>query len=242
VRCGSVLLSLIFVQIGTMKALHRSESDMFGLLRRFRAAPAIDNNQDLMLRFCSLGYNCEFGIAQRAYDAEPLDLLRWAATPYPVLLTLLQRRFAGIGDPSAIKIDATTYGAMVKHTGYDFAWHAFAAPGMTEAEIHAREVKRLPFLARKLIEDFENASRIFVLKGATKADAQRVLDLMDNFGGKPTLLYVNDSAPVSIERAAVRLLSGHIPEFSDHRHVDTTTRSEEWLSLCRLALSQVPAG
>lgn len=39
--------------------------------------PSNDTARGLMLDFCSLGNNCEFGIAQRKSGAEPLDLLRW---------------------------------------------------------------------------------------------------------------------------------------------------------------------
>lgn len=207
---------------------------MFGILRRIRPAPAIETDQDLMLRFCSLGYNCEFGMAQRAYDAEPLDLLRWAATPFPVLLALLHRQFAGIGDPAALRIDTASPDPMVNHTGYDFCWHSFAGPQMTATEVHAREVKRLPFLARKLIEDIGSAGRFFVITRASVAEAREVLGEMDRFGGRPVLLSVSDGAPVGVERIAPRLLHGRIPAFADWKHVDKTTRAEDWLALCRL--------
>jgi hypothetical protein len=58
----------------------------------------------VMEGFVSLGENCEFGFAQRAYGAEPLDLLRWASTPLRVVRALLQARFEGIDAPDVVKV------------------------------------------------------------------------------------------------------------------------------------------
>jgi hypothetical protein len=46
-------------------------------------------NADLMVSFCSLGGNCEFGVAQRAYGAEAPDQFRWAILEMLALLELL---------------------------------------------------------------------------------------------------------------------------------------------------------
>lgn len=53
--------------------------------------------RDLMLRFASLGDNCELGFVQKAHQANAMDLLRWAATPAGVLLRMLEDDFAHIG-------------------------------------------------------------------------------------------------------------------------------------------------
>ena len=52
----------------------------------------------LMRRFCSLGDNCELGIAQRRLGAEPADLLRWAAIDVSALLRLLSDRGAALAE------------------------------------------------------------------------------------------------------------------------------------------------
>src|SRR4029077_19430059 len=62
----------------------------------------------LMMRFESLGENCEFGLAQRRCGAEPLGLLRFASAPLPVLLAGLRGRFEGMGDPEQIDIQVST--------------------------------------------------------------------------------------------------------------------------------------
>jgi hypothetical protein len=191
-----------------------------------------------MMRFCSLGSNCELGQAQRVLGAEPLDLLRWAGVGYPTLLSLLVRRFEGIGDPDKLEVRETPGGLMVRNTTYGFVWHAFAAKGSTAEDVHAREVKRLPFLARKLMEDLADASRIFVVKPSLRIavgerEATELLRAMDSYGGQPTLLLVHDGAEaLEVTRLAPRLLHGRIVAFADQADVVKTTRSQDWLALC----------
>jgi hypothetical protein len=194
------------------------------------------DDRDLMLRFCSLGQNCEFGFAQRAYGADPIDLLRWASTPLPLLRRLLQLRFAGIER----NLEASDNGReiMVKSRPYGFTWHAHAK-GMTPAEVEARETKRLPFLARKLMEDIAEGERIFVIKpGPVRIEAAefaQVLDLLDTWGGRPTLLAVYDGGPPAIEHHSDRLLIGRVNKFADGADVPGTTIAADWLALCRMA-------
>ena len=45
----------------------------------------------LLLRFESLGADCEFGLVQRRYGAEPLGLLRWNKDTQPLLIDGLKR-------------------------------------------------------------------------------------------------------------------------------------------------------
>ncbi|MFL5288890.1 MAG: hypothetical protein ACJ8AW_50030 [Rhodopila sp.] len=69
------------------------------------------DNRALVLRFESLGGTgpdggCEFGCFQRAHDAEPLGLFRWAAVPPASLIAALQNRFAGIGEDGNITVSS----------------------------------------------------------------------------------------------------------------------------------------
>lgn len=91
-----------------------------------------DACKDLMRSFCALGHNCEFGMAQRVFGAEPIDLFRWALTQSDVLIRLLRAKFAGIGDPHQIEVYASPTGEYhVRHNRYHFAWHAWANVGET---------------------------------------------------------------------------------------------------------------
>lgn len=203
--------------------------------------PVNENHREIMMRFCSLGNNCEFGAAQRKFGAEPIDLFRWAATNYKILLTLIENRFEGIGDPENIVVKATSSGEpYVKNTRYNFVWHAFADKDATGADIKSREVKRLPFLARKLIEEISEGDRMFVIKAPPwdkldLASAAALRTAMMSYGGNPTLMFVDDGAEKpSVERVAPQLLHGHVTKFADQEDVIRETRAGDWLALCEM--------
>jgi hypothetical protein len=193
---------------------------------------------DLMRGFCSLGLNCEFGMAQRAFGAEPIDLFRWALTQPDVLIRLLRAKFAGIGDPNQIEVYANPTGEYyVRHSGYRFAWHAWANVGETTPErLRDRESKRLPFLARKLMEEMQLAARIFVVTQPDMASgtAAEILSAM-HIHGRSTLLHVTQAAPRSVQRSGAYLLQASIPQFADQAAVLATLSAADWLSVCQQA-------
>lgn len=118
---------------------------------------------ELMMRFESLGENCEFGLAQRRCGTEPLGLLRFASAPLPVLLAGLKARFDGIGDPDQIEIrvSGNHQEYLVIDRRFGFLYHPWVLVGEADPEdIRRREEKRLPFLKRKLIEDLTEARKI----------------------------------------------------------------------------------
>jgi Flp pilus assembly protein TadD len=203
----------------------------------------------LMLKFASLGDNCEFGAAQRAFGAEPVDLFRWGATDATVLLELLQRRFADIGDLSQIEVQLDPSGQyMVIHRSYNFMWHAWVREGeMTAEAIRARESRRLPFLSRKITEELQDSSRIFVVKPGrqrliTEAWANKVLGAMRSFSGNPTLLYVTEgSEEPKVERVHQNLLHGYIPKFANVEAVMDTVAANDWLSICHCTTDYIDA-
>jgi hypothetical protein len=197
--------------------------------------------RDLMLRFASLGDNCEFGFAQRACQAEPMDLLRWASTPAGVVLRLLREDFKGIGDNLTVKELGRAHVVINEH--YGFNWHDWTRPEKADVDaIAARESRRLPAMAAKWRKEMREASRIFVVKQSLKTMsaelAARVQDAMAAYG-EPVLLFVTQGAPVSVTEVKPRLLHGTIPEFANPGRVPSTTRSEEWLKLCEAAAALV---
>lgn len=197
--------------------------------------------RDLMLRFASLGDNCEFGVAQQHYDANPMDLLRWAATPTGVLVRLLRNDFKGIGDN--LKIVEHGRAFQVTSPTYGFNWHDWTPAAKASVElIAAREERRLPAMAAKLRKELRDGSRIFVFKQSlqpmSQVFAERVHDAMNTFG-KPVLVYVLQGAPVSVTEVRPRLLRGTIPAFADPGRVPPTTRSADWLELCQAVAAWV---
>jgi hypothetical protein len=112
--------------------------------------------QDLLVKFESLGENCEFGLVQRHCGAEPLGLLRFSSSPLSVLITALETEFEGLGHPDRLSVELSTDRReyMVRDEQFGFLYHAWVLAGeMPPAEIHEREVKQLPTLTRKMIHD-----------------------------------------------------------------------------------------
>jgi len=205
---------------------------------RIASGQTDDPRQDLMLGFCSLGKNCEFGVAQRIFGAEPLDLFRWALTPSDVLVRLLRARFEHIGDPSEIEVYPSSTGEYhIRHRRYHFAWHAWANVGETTPErLRDREAKRLPFLARKLMQEMADEARVFVVaQSDTAADTAKIILTAMHAFGRPTLMYVTDGGPLGVAKEGDYLLHATIPRFADESDVPATLASGDWLTLCEQA-------
>jgi Tfp pilus assembly protein PilF len=202
-----------------------------------------DPRRDLMMQFASLGDSCEFGFAQRAYAAEPFDLLRWAATPLPALLDLLNSRFAEIGDPRYLRSWLTPRGEyLTEHTRYGFRWHAFARKdGTTPEALHRLECARVPRLAEMMVDYLTEGHRIFVIRREdplTEADVVPLPQAMRRYGQAPLLFVIpaNGRATAgTVERLGDGLLRGYIDRFADPAAVPRTTDVQGWLRICQSA-------
>jgi hypothetical protein len=195
--------------------------------------------RELMLEFCSLGNNCEFGAAQRAFGAEPLDLFRWGATDARCVLDLLKQKFEGIGDPRQLKVEVVPNGEyMVVHNGYKFKWHSWSKVDQISAdELLVRECKRLPFLASKIVEDLTGARRIFVIKPSHwrpmgAIEASEIMAAIHAFGPS-TLMFVHEGAELPrVERIGSHLLHGFVTRFAPNEDVMRSTNAEDWRIIC----------
>lgn len=200
---------------------------------------------ELMMQFESLGENCEFGLVQRRCGAEPLGLLRFASAPLPVLLAGLRARFEGIGEPDEIEVQLSENRQeyLVIDKRFGFLYHPWvlvgeAAPG----EIRQREVKRLPFLRRKLLEDLDEARKIFVYRGMRQQPQVLILRLVEALRayGPVDLLWVtlhdNEHPPGTVEAVAPGLLKGYIDRFAPGENAHALSL-ECWIALCRNALA-----
>src|SRR3954447_2564614 len=103
-------------------------------------AVPVPDDRELVLRFESIGDNCELGLVQRLAGAEPLGLLRFAGAPLRNVLRALDARLEGIGDPRHIRIQAENGEYMVKLTRYDFYYHAHVSVGdMSPEAVHRQQ-------------------------------------------------------------------------------------------------------
>jgi hypothetical protein len=154
----------------------------------------------LMARFVSLGsppsyFGCEFGMLQRQFGAEPIDLFRWANIPVDKLAEALEREFEGIGNPEQTELFLPNPAAdyRTKDTHYEIDTHTFVkSREMPKDAVLAQACRRLSFLKRKLIADLEGAERVFVYTDDNgklpMSDIVRVHDAMRRYGDAKFLL------------------------------------------------------
>jgi len=204
---------------------------------------ATESNKALMERVCSLGNNCEVGIAQRVCGAEPEDLLRWSITQPNMLVNMLIRRFEGIADLDKIVVEPATNGSFWPvHVDYRHGWHAWTRDlTKTADDIRLREHMRLPERAARLMDDLRANERIFVIKN-TQFPNHVLEHLRKAFSlyGNPLVLLVTDGADVQV-REDGDFLFGSIPCFADNGNVPATTDVKSWLELFRLVDERHPS-
>ena len=213
------------------------------------AAPSADTSDDMrvMASFESLGFNCEFGIAQRRFNVEPLGLLRFGYIPLHLLVRGLAERFEGVGAPQNTKLEPvwrTEYG--VSDTRYNLRTHTeiHTTSGADFDQLFARQCQRMRFLARKLLEDLQAGERIFLFQRYERLSDDEILILADRlaaYNPANRLLCVrlaDDAHPAcSIEWLGTRVAVGYIGQFSSWQNVGQHVSPGAWLALCRAALT-----
>jgi hypothetical protein len=197
----------------------------------------------LMMRFESLGENCEFGLAQRRCGAEPLGLLRFASAPLEKLLTGLESRFEGMGEPDQVKVEVSENGSeyLVVDRRFGFLYHPWILAHEADAEqVRQRETMRLPFLRRKLLEDLEEGRKIFVYHAMAplrKADALRLFAALRTYG-PGSLLWVElanrGHRAGTVEQVRPGLFKAHIDRFAPSENAHDLSL-DCWVEICRNA-------
>ncbi len=198
---------------------------------------------DLLSRFESLGQNCEFGLVQRQAGAEPLGLLRFSSTPLPQLLAALEARLEGMGSAATTEVLISPNGQeyMVKDRRFGFLYHAWVnVDEMSPEAILQREIRRIPLLVRKLLEDLAAAEKIFVFKGMEAVSEEEALPLamaLRRYGPNTLLLTTLADARHpggTVEWRGPGLLVGYLDRFApEHNAHDFLF--DQWIGLCRAA-------
>jgi Flp pilus assembly protein TadD len=204
-----------------------------------------------LARFESLGGGggrggCEFGFLQRKHGLEPLGLLRWATIEPEKLAEALERRFEGIGEPGAVRLEAQhgydwratdlVYGVRMDHTHLD-------RNSVDEATALRQVSTRLQFLARKLIGDLAEAEKIFVYRMAGAGLAPDMLLRLSRAlasYGDGLLVVVCEDGPASeteFSEVAPNLLAASHASFSLLQPPTLEEVEPSWLAICARALA-----
>ena len=197
----------------------------------------------MIMRFESLGDNCEFGLVQRQYGAEPLGLFRFSYIELRQLLRGLRCGFDGLGEPNTTEI--STFGPdqeiVVAESVYGMTYHTYQYASQIDLEsVHRQQVTRLNFLRRKLMEDIGNGEKIFVLKRVPPLRPEEVLPLYAilNELGRNWLLWMlpSDAAhpPGTVEVLLPGLLRGYVDRFAPNENAHDLSFAA-WNAVCDAA-------
>jgi hypothetical protein len=198
---------------------------------------------ELMMNFESVGDNCEFGFVQRFHGAEPLGLLRFSAMPYDLLMSALENRFDGVGDPenTILEVEELHQEFMISDKRYNMAAHTFTyVSTIDQQKFFQQQCRRLTYLRRKLITDLENCEKILVFRSLESLSDQQIQALFRriNTYGPNTLLCVRPPTDAAQEDARVeqlddRLWVGTIKIIpSAFMNMDNIAQTS-WLEACR---------
>jgi hypothetical protein len=217
----------------------------------FDQAPDSESLRDVMMRFQSLGDNCEFGLLQRRAGAEPLDFLRFAGF-YVAAEELLQQTigalttgFAGIGDPESIVCELHGEPPRREYMVRDVHWSLMYHSGYHEGEIdpdtlRSQQALALGFRCREILADMKAAERVFVWKSnvqSSELDVRELVSCLRGYGPN-LLLWVNledaDHPAGLVEYAGGSLLKGYVRSFAPYAAAEEI-EFESWYAMCRNA-------
>lgn len=199
-------------------------------------------DRDLVMRFESLGDNCEFGLMQRGVGIERLGLLRYGgARNIDRLVDAIENGFEGFATPD--DLDLSPFGAEWVATSrrYGFTFHTRTyVHEKSEAETRASEATKLAFMAQMLREDLETGHKCFVRRTDEGEPEAGMWALRRAIAAKGPgrLLWV--TAPTAgqqsgtVQRLAQGLYRGHhgaLAPYGDAGGFDEAV----WLSLLRAA-------
>ncbi len=199
------------------------------------------SDSELVLKFESLGDNCELGLIQRRVGVEPLGLLRFAGVPLRHLIRAMEARFAGMANPALISVQPENGEYMIKLTSYDFVYHAHVKVGEAEpAALHGQQARTIGFLIRKLIADMENPAKIMVFRQNEPLLANDLTDLRLALAayGPAVLLWVQQARPGyppgSVAVVDEKLMIGYVRRLALREDVPKLDL-ESWLAMLRKA-------
>lgn len=198
--------------------------------------------RDLMMRFESIGENCELGFVQRNFGAEPLGLFRWAGISYDALLEALESGLAGIGEAEHTELchNAVVDEYFTRDRRYGMTMHTFVSPDQTPPQVVLDKMcRRIDFLKRKMSETLKDRDKIFVFNARSPLSDDDLHRLHSTLcvGGPKSLLYVAPDDRLSrgsVVQVDARLWRGCLGR-TGFDGSGWSIEFESWLSICRTA-------
>lgn len=207
----------------------------------------------LLLGFENIGDNCEFGLVQRRYGAEPLGLLRWNSVSPAALTAALAGRFEGMGESDNTELKLSVSGEYhLQDRRWGMWMHTFIFESQVDKEaLLSKMCKRVTYLKGKFLADLEAAEKIFVFKSAKiRLDELRALHAEMRLYGPTSLMCVRPEHSVPLA-ASLSGKAGDLLAVDDGLYVGFISRLgstqghwdiafDDWLSICRNAHAARP--
>lgn len=208
---------------------------------------------EMIGRFGSLGFACEFGFVQRRFGIEPLGLFRFSNF-YNMrnLIRLIETDFAGMGSPGSL-IGRNHLGRIVQADGslreehewfidapgHSYGFHTWEDPTLRPLEeALADNERKIAYLARAMIEDLEDGEKIWIFNEVSNSDHASVFSLHHALNRKrPNKLFwvtrpIEGRPAGAVEWIGPNLLRG----YSGQPHRDAQVFDPEmWRALCEKA-------
>jgi hypothetical protein len=236
------------ISLGTMEVLQASGASFDPATAPPLTTHPAQEAREVMLAFESLGLNCELGIAQRHFDAEPISLFRFANIKLAGLMAGLRSGFVGLGAPEFTEFgpfDPSDYSVRDQRYGYKSHTHLRSDQITSYEKEYARQCARLGYLRRMFFETLETGQKILVRWHSDGESNTQMIGLHNALcrHGPNRLLVVraDRSRAGKVEPLRPGLAIGYIPAFADWGRVATETDSDSWLALCRAALAHFAA-
>ncbi len=199
---------------------------------------------DFLMRFESLGPNCEFGFLQKGFGAEPLGLLRWAGTSTNALIQALRHRFEGVGDPAQTTLTTKNRLYFANDERFGLRIHTGIREGeMPPETVLDKQCRRMAFLRDRLLADLASQDKIFVFAPYDIEDEAlaRISALMSQYGPNSLLcIKLADAAHDSgaVAHPSDRLTVGYAARKGwvwEHGHQRWIIDRDQWLSFLEAA-------
>lgn len=189
---------------------------------------------EVMASLQSLGVNCELGFVQRGFGVNALGLLRWNSITLDRLMVALANRWEGLGAKENTTSSVNGEGEILitdHKYGFRNHTHAYTTRGDKEEAIYKRELVRLPYLARMLMEEIEGASKLFVFHdagGSPRAQLDKLLAQLRAYNRDNWLVWVTradgEHRPGDVVVLEDGLIQGFLDEFQPLGWVRSTSQ------------------
>jgi tetratricopeptide (TPR) repeat protein len=124
------------------------------------------NLTDIYNHFESLGFDCDFGYAQRMVGAEPMGLFKWSGVEPHHLMEIMNNRLEDFDNPEHYSLVLQpTNQYFLKDSKYGTVTQIDMIAGIVpEDALLKKMIQRQSFLKRKLLSDIKIGKKIFVYR------------------------------------------------------------------------------